>query len=570
MNITATEKIIFKDSKSAIAFGFECTARGRFKADDIFSLDARYVVYSKTMDGESIKDIYTLSFHSCKHEDFYNLYNESFDYLSLSSYYCLDDNNQVIEGIWNDKVFTYYEFGVVSKNGTLENLDNIEEYLFQNDCKFQFFYTDITIDLYDYENPIAPYLNAFFIQLNPALFIKRNIYFMNQYLKDDGYMLGLMTNYNKNVQIKTLFSRYEEYSLYVGLNKSITQPYYAHDLAKVYVRADIRKTDIRRNYQKLMEFYANATSLLLGVFRGLVIIFNFINGFYAEDSLIKKIFFLKEFDDKNHFNIFKKGKQIKDLIYLTNQASSENSEANSFETNLKDLFIKNTIFQNPDAKSYNNHKKNYIEMKRNIGRNTFSFSKNKIDSEIGTIKSSNTKINSIISSKCEKEEMKNNNNKGIKIKDSSIKKIIIEDNTMNGNKYQEYYFNIFEVIISSFCKCCMSKRLTLKRNIKNKGIDILYNKLDIVTYIRNMILIDIINETLLGTYKKDIINFLSRPLLTINKDGQKEFSQFYQDYTENDFNKFFDGISELMQKAEKNEREKNLIFLVNKNLKEFI
>ena len=42
-----------------------------------------------------------------------------------------------------------------------------------------------------------------------------------------------------------------------------------------------------------MEFYANATSLLIGIFRVLVIIFNFIDGFYAENSITKKIFFFK-------------------------------------------------------------------------------------------------------------------------------------------------------------------------------------------------------------------------------------------------------------------------------------
>ena len=125
MNIPATEKIILKDSKSAIAFGFECTERGRFKVEDIFSLDAKYVIYTKTMEGEYIKDKNTLTFHPCTYEDFYNLYNESFDYLSISSYFCLDDNTQVIEGIWNDQIFTYYEFSVISKNKTSKNLDRI-------------------------------------------------------------------------------------------------------------------------------------------------------------------------------------------------------------------------------------------------------------------------------------------------------------------------------------------------------------------------------------------------------------------------------------------------------------
>ena len=85
-----------------------------------------------------------------------------------------------------------------------------------------------------------------------------------------------------------------------------------------------------------------------------------------------------------------------------------------------------------------------------------------------------------------------------------------------------------------------------------------------------MILLDVINQTLLGDDKKDIMNFISRPLLSIYKDDKNDLSQFYQHYNENDFNKFYNDISELMQKSEKKEADKNLIFLVNKNLKEFL
>ena len=114
-----------------------------------------------------------------------------------------------------------------------------------------------------------------------------------------------------------------------------------------------------------------------------------------------------------------------------------------------------------------------------------------------------------------------------------------------------YTFNIFEIIISSFCKCCMTKELTLKKNINNKATELLYNKLDIVTYIRNMILLDVINQTLLGDDKKDIINFISRPLLSIFKGEKYNNSQFYQHYNENDFNKFYNDISELNLKKKK-------------------
>ena len=133
MTIPVTEKIILKNSKAAIAFGLDCSTNGRFKAEDLLDIEARFVVYSKTMEGEYKKEKNLLSTHSCKQEDFYNLYNKQFDYLSLPKYKCLDNNTHIIEGIWDDQTFTYYEISILSKNKTVENLDNIDEYLFQND-----------------------------------------------------------------------------------------------------------------------------------------------------------------------------------------------------------------------------------------------------------------------------------------------------------------------------------------------------------------------------------------------------------------------------------------------------
>ena len=48
---------------------------------------------------------------------------------------------------------------------------------------------DIIIDLDNYKEPIKQYLNEIFIQLNPTLFIKRNMFYMNQYFTNDDYLL---------------------------------------------------------------------------------------------------------------------------------------------------------------------------------------------------------------------------------------------------------------------------------------------------------------------------------------------------------------------------------------------
>ena len=145
------------------------------------------------------------------------------DYLNARTFECVGNKEDSIQGIYADQVFSYFEFSVLAKNKSADLIYEIERFLFQNDCKLQFVYTDIIIDLDSYENPIAQYLNEIFIQLNPTLFIKRNIFFMNQYFSDDDYLMFVFGD-EEQPEIKPLYSRYEEYALYKGFDRVINQP----------------------------------------------------------------------------------------------------------------------------------------------------------------------------------------------------------------------------------------------------------------------------------------------------------------------------------------------------------
>ena len=66
---------------------------------------------------------------------------------------------------------------------------NLDRFLFENDCKFEYVFTDISIDLDNYTKPFTQYLREDFIQLNPTHYTKRNLYFMNQHFTDDNYLV---------------------------------------------------------------------------------------------------------------------------------------------------------------------------------------------------------------------------------------------------------------------------------------------------------------------------------------------------------------------------------------------
>ena len=588
MNIPKTEQINLKDSKAAFSIGFQCDENENFKVKNIFDLQSRFVIYTKDMEGKNNKKKEDLSWHYCEYQDFYNEYNDSMDYLGLNHFQCLDDYERSIEGIFSDQIFSYYEFAVMNKNKTKENFNTIYQYLSQNDCKLVIYYTDITIDLTDYKEPIKPFLNSIFIQLNPTLDIKRNIYFMNQYLFDDDFMFAVFSGDEKPKQIETLFSRYEEYALYVGLDFNPNNVEYA----KVFIRADTKKTTIKRTYQKVTEFYADASSLLIALYEILIIIFSYINNFYAEQSITKRLFFFKELDLKGFKNP-KRYKKILELMVLTGDQNTKIMETIQFDLDIKNFKInskrnntpmnirKNKLcFEQSRSSSLNHEFKENTnsEKKNNTNRKTHKiFSKNAIDKgknnqNISQYLNSGVRLNHFRKNQKKEiilidlEEEKSAESKIKEIKENKENKSIMEKK----EKEIDFSFNVFEIFCVTFCTRCIKGRLKLKHQLNEKANELLYYKLDIHAYLRNMFLFDIINQTIIDGKKKNIINFLSRPLISIHKKEKIEEDIFYKDYEENDFDKIYEGIVELAQKNDKEKRDEKLINLANKSLKDFI
>ena len=560
MNIAKTEQIKFKESKALFNIGFQCDEEKGFNVRNIFELDSKFVIYKKDLEGNNNKTKEKLSWHYCTYEDFYYKYNDSYDILGLNKFQCLNNYDRTVQGIYTDKIFSYYEFTLTSKDKTEKNYEEIYEYLSKNDCKLVIYYTDISIDLTNYKEPIKPFLNSIFIQLNPTLNIKRNIYFMNQYLYDDDSMLAVFEEEGEPNQIETLFSRYEEYALCVGkeFNENNTE------YAKVFLRADTKRTIIKRTYQKVTEFYANASSLLIALYEILIIIFSYINNFYAEESVTKKLFFFKELGIK-HFNNTKKHKIISEL----NKIKGISSNIGYLETLQNDL----------NLKKFNNYiNKRKIKIKKNKIQNNKSLVENSKSSNSFIIKEYEE---SAYSQKDEKIYKNNiytidvkNFNKNIKSQCDNSKSILNNSKNINNSEKNQqninHSFNVFEIFSVTFCYKCIKGKLKLKNELSSKAKELLYYKLDIHIYLRNMFLFDIINKTIIDGKIKHIINLLSRPVISINNKEKEEEEIFYQNYNKNEFNKFHEGLIELKEKNEKEKKEEKLILLADERLKEFL
>ena len=493
MNLAATEEVNLFQSESNFAVGVNCedNKKEKLSVHDLLALKAKFISYQKQSNGTYIKYPKDIKIHKCNYKDFFNKYNNQVDYLGLSKYECLEDKEDIIQGIYTDKIFSYFEFTVEAKDDSL--LSELDRFLFENDCKLQIVYSDIIIDLLNYKNPITQYLNEVFIQLNPTLFIKRNMFYMNQYFTNDDYLLFVLNN--EKPEIKTLYSRYDEYFLYMGLERNKTRPHNYDKYVKVYMRADLKKTFINRRYQKFMEFYADASSILIALYEVLFVLFNFIDYFYAYHSLSKQIFFFKEIKEDYNYNIFQKRKEIEEIISLMD-SKEKNKEINIIESNNKVFnnkssnkiggkdsiqeldFEKNNkeiiIYKNNNIKQDNKRIKKYSiakkplqnEVKLNTKVNKsqrkynkkhkLSFRENDFNSEdymqrnkISQIKQSNImniKSNEIIEHDANKEKLSSSSSISKDIKNNNIEKV---DNN----------FNILEIFISQLFSCCMSKSM---------------------------------------------------------------------------------------------------------------
>ena len=587
MNMPVTDTIKLSESKASFAIGLACPfeEKTQVSGKDLFDLQLTYIIYTTDRDGNKNKVKQRLSSHPCNYADFYNNYNDTFDFMSLSQFECLDKKDYSFQGIYTDKVFTYYEFSVISKNDSIDLFQKIDRYLTEQDCRLELYYTDVTIDFDNYKEPIKPYINSVFIQLNPTLFLKMNVYFKNQYFNNDNFLLFVFDE--EETTIHTLFSRIEDYSLYKGLDRGVALPSDNTKYANIYIRADTSKTTIKRKYQKLMEFYADSSSLLIALFDFLYIVFCFFNRFYADHSLAKQIFFFKEAENR-HFDINRKSYQIKNLIKIleplmekknsflyindnNNQSHPNNEENNDIEIN--DL--------EEGIKVYNINKN--LRSKENLSK----FDEILKTNDINKYQNRKMRHRLVRKIKFSKEEDYDENNKKLSTIQSTKRNIInrykiqpVKTSTMSFKGLKEielekmgiikFKYNIFEILWSFLCNCCMTNNLKAKKNLTQKANNILNSKLDITLYIKNAILIDLLNQALINDNMKSMTKFISRPIISLRKSGERDMSQFYKNYEITDFDNLYEDVSQMSKKHRLTQAEQKIISLVFNELNEMV
>ena len=499
--------------KSKIDFAYRLNCNNYILIDHLFQLNIRleYIHQINEIGFPNIEEIFT---YDCTYDND----TKHFKNVKGSQYKCFDLNNLEI----NDKTFIdNYKIVLSLKETYIQNFSYINDYLLDNDCKIELAFIDKDILLNEHADPIKPVKSSIFLELNPYSIAEMNLYFTKMQIKDKDNLF--LIREEGKIRETTAFSRAEKYYNYRGnyltrqKRKRIDIDYKTY--AKILIKSESGISVIERKYQNLWEFIGVLSSVLIAFYTVLDFIISIYNKFDFYHSLSKKVFFFTDVKDEH-------------LIYFPN-----NHKIINLKNKMKDINDSN----NNDITFYENI------IKSNI-KNSMILSQKSVDRKSTEI-DQNSKINFYIPQNTEKTTTEKASSKPEEI---------------------EFSFNIFEILFNKFCCCgCYTKRnFQIRRKINNKAKEILYDKLDIALYIKNIMLLALVKKILLGDENEAIIKFLSRPVLSLKENNNLQNENYNNTNCDRDFTDCEREVDNLIgNKKETSEVNKKLILYTQQQLK---
>ena len=534
-NINKTDIINFYNYSINFAFGIECNNFENFstlkeiKENFIYSIS--FVKATRINSTNLTKEKETINYHSCEYKDFNNELNYSFDILKLNNLYCPDKYNYSIQGISTNLIYSQYEISISGKNLESERFNYYYDLLIQSECYFSFYFTDFSIDLHNFHNPHYKHIEKKLIQLSPIEYRKKELFFL--IYKFFSYDSLIFDNSKKYLIIKT--SKEIDYNCFKGFERTNKTINNMNKFGKFFLRADTQETIIERHYMKLNEFLSQISTIFSVTLFMVIIIISIINTTLAYNELAKNIFLFK-FEDLS-IKTRKSFMVIPNFSFLNNiiQKKTKNKKKEFFKyKNLKKTFFKN----HHNILNINN---------KNINIST-TLIKDKSEEDFNLNK--NNSLNKIDSYKTIEAFKISNSYLKIKKNLSRMNKVMSFDN-------QDYF-------IFFICPCCACKKLKIKKDFVKNGKEQIYKMLDVLAFLNKMQQIEIMQNILFEDYQKKIINFISKPLISLsnkNKNKLKEIKNVFEE-NQKELNNYINSYQTLLNKEIKNKNDLKILNLI--------
>ncbi len=523
----STNTINFKNYSLMHAFGIKCSKLDIGKEYEYFKLSVNKVKLTQN-DGIVKYDKTPINYSYCTKKHFFNKFNESIDEYGLNQRFCFDDDNITIRGLYTDEIYQYIELTVSMTKINEEDYETYYNLLTTNDCTFQLYHIDYGIDINNFNNPITPYLRQEFLKLTPIDLNKMEIYYLTQkFMTDKNYFFN-----NYNIEYFVGFSMLTSFSLFKGNDRLEKKPDAYDELAKFFLRADNGINVISRKYMKFTEFLANVSSLISETLLFLYIIVSRINKFYSKGKIMSHAFQIRDLGKKQNNHFLKK---LKENLTSIDDSFAQLNNTKNFLTNTMPLTNKKKI-----EKKMTGNKSSFFKTNKNVLNNNY------MNKETIT------------------EEMFQN----------KIKKQRSFD-TQSDPNYIRFKFNFFEIIIYFICPCFLGKNFKSKSLLYAQGEKKLFLHTDILSYLKNTQIIEILTYLILDSSQIEIIKFLSKHLLSLdNQDTIKNKVTWNaikdNKMPDNEIYNFCKGYKKLQNSFQKTMIEKRLLDIVNKEIDNLI
>ena len=525
----STDKINFKNYSLTQAFGISCSDIYKNQEMEYFKIDANHVILTKN-NGIINKEKTKLNFSYCENENFYNLFNNSFEKHGLNKIFCFTDNNITVSGLFTDDIYQYVELTVSSTKTEESDFDLYYHILTADDCTFQLYHIDYGIDVNKQKNPVSPYIRQEFLKLSPVDFNKMEIYYFTQNFKS--YENYLFNNHHNKYYAG--FSYFSYYNLFKGRDRFEKKPDDYNKFAKYFLRSDNAIYTVSRKYMKFTEFLAGVSSITSQTLLFLYVIMTRINKFYAKEKIMMGVYHFIESNSGKNFLI----KKLK-LIFPNDDIRQITKK---YTDNLSGTIrkVKNEKFQMSIRDYKNRKKKNAFQKKLNININNY------------TTKDAITTDNLVLNEK------------------KSFYDKILDLEVLSQNPISRYHL-CCESVIYLFCPCLAWKRLKLKNKIFKRGEKKIFLNTDFLSYIKNMQMLALLTDLMLEINHIKMIKFLSKPMIALGvhnnlKNKITWNAEEDEEITEKEIDNFCKEYKNLYNNNNKNHIEKKLFHIINLEL----
>ncbi len=501
------------------------------KYRDLFKLET-YLIEKKGKDFSKI----VLNHRPCDLKDFKESTEDPlFIKTQFDELICIEKNNLSLYGTHHDKEMSYINNRLKISTNYLKDEEKLKEIFKNNLFKLRLYYIDVLNDVSSLENPIFQKIDSVYFYLDYNFLKKIRIGFQEFNYKEDR---NLFIHHIKEKRFIKKFDLHEsDISMTDRLNSNME---YRDELVNINLVAQNNIKIVTKIFLNLFEFLLGVSANLSNILIWSSIIINIYNQMQVRQYVMSKIM---KYNDKksnekarksiNYFTGMFNNRLIEEMniklpsILLGSKKDYLQDENIKNKENLNDTFISDSN-KNPRNIINKNSSNQRILIQKNIGiresnlknKNLFD-PKNflKRDTLMNPNKSASINIELNVNKNKDDDIMIGDANNTQKERLNESQPDDIENPEEIIEKSNPNSMGFFEILIYVFC--CGNCQNVNKKGFVFEQADKIFNKnLDVINYMKKMQEIEIVKYLVLDNETLDLMNFLSKPSVSI---GQRSF-----------------------------------------------